>query len=121
MESRKRKKTTKTDGAIVDLLEQVITAQSKSDERMISLEEKRLKMEERQLEREVQLRREAREFQMQTMRMMVMGSGVHQPPPSAGGNQRMANHGLTPPPSSFVNGLQEAMDNYYPYTNYNED
>ena len=38
------------------LLEQVITAQSKSGERMIPLEEKRLKMEEHQLEREVQLR-----------------------------------------------------------------
>ena len=48
------------------------------------------------------------------------GDGFSSTPPP-GGNQRMANHGLTPPPSSFVYGPQEAMDNYYPYTNCNED
>ena len=49
---RKREPTRMADSAVIDLLEQVIMAQSKSDERMVEVEEKRLRMEERQMERE---------------------------------------------------------------------
>ena len=56
---------------------------------MMELEEKRLKMEERQMEREAQLRREEREFQMQMVQLMMSQSCYSRPqtpldrPPSA--------------------------------------
>ena len=43
---------------------------------MLELEEKRLRMEERQLEREAQQRREDTEFQLQMVRLM-MDHGMH--------------------------------------------
>ena len=49
--SRKRKRSMKPDNAVIEMLEYVMKAQSKSDEKMLELEEKRLLMEERQLER----------------------------------------------------------------------
>ena len=60
------------------------------------------------MEREVQLRGEEKEFQMQKMRMMVMGPGVHQLPQPAGGSQRRANHGSCHHPHHLH------MDNNYP-------
>lgn len=42
---------------MVDLMEHVLSAQTRSDERMIELE-KRMKMDERQIEREAQQCRE---------------------------------------------------------------
>ena len=51
-QGRKQKRPSRmADSAVIDLLEQVIMAQSKSDERMVEVEEKRLRMEERQVER----------------------------------------------------------------------
>ena len=56
---------------------------------MMELEEKRLKMEERQMEREAQLRREEREFQMRMVQLMMSQSHYSRPqmpldtPPSA--------------------------------------
>ena len=75
--TRKRKRPAKTDTVVVELMERVISAQTKSDEKMMELEEKRMRMEERQMEREAQQRREDREFQMQMIRMMMMGPGMH--------------------------------------------
>ena len=49
-----QEKPPKQDNAIVDLLEQVITIQSRGDKKMIVLEEKRLKVE---MEREAQQRK----------------------------------------------------------------
>jgi len=46
---------------------------------MMELEEKRLKMEERQMEREAQLRREEREFQMQMVQLMMSQSCYSRP------------------------------------------
>lgn len=69
--SRKRKRSAKSDNAVIEMIESVVKAQSRSDKKMLELEEKRLQMEERQLEREVQQRREDREFQLQMMRFMV--------------------------------------------------
>ena len=74
--SRKRKRSLKPDGALVEMIESVLQAQSKSDDRMMELEEKRLRMEERQLEREAQQRKEERDFQLQMMRLM-MGRNVN--------------------------------------------
>ena len=74
--SRKRKRSLKPDGALVEMIEGVLQAQSKSDDRMMELEEKRLRMEERQLEREAQQRKEERDFQLQMMRLM-MGRNVN--------------------------------------------
>ena len=81
-QGRKRKRpSTMADSAVIDLLEQVITVQSKSDERMAEVEEKRLRMEERQMEREALQRRKERAFQMKMMMMMMMGPGMHPLPP----------------------------------------
>ena len=75
--SRKRKCSAKNDNTVVvELMERVISAQTKSDENMMELE-KRMRMEERQMEGEAQKYREDREFQMQMMRMMMMGPGMH--------------------------------------------
>ena len=79
--SRKRKKP-KSEPVFVDLMERVISAQSKSDEKMLELEEKRMKMEERQLEREDQQRKEDRQFQIQMMRIMMGSAAYNFPPPS---------------------------------------
>ena len=78
-QSKKRKRTgaSKQDAILVDLLEKAVSAQSKSEEMVIELEEKRMKMEERQMEREAQQRKEERKFQMQTMRLMMMGPNMH--------------------------------------------
>lgn len=75
--SRKRKRSAaKPDNGIIEMINSVMKAQSKSDERMLELEEKRLQMEERQFEREAQQRRDDREFQLQMMRLM-MGHSMH--------------------------------------------
>lgn len=68
----KKRKRSRQESAATELLEKVLAIQSKSDERMIDLEEKRMKMEERLMEKEAQQRREEREFQMQMMIMMMM-------------------------------------------------
>ena len=60
---------------------------------MIELQEKRTKTEQRQMEREAQQCREEREFQMQMMRVMMSGPGMHHfPLPS---NQSSSGHPST--------------------------
>ena len=71
--SRKRKRN-KPENVVGDLLQKVLDAQNSSDLKMMELEEKRLKMEERQMEREAQLRREEREFQMRMVQLMMSQS-----------------------------------------------
>ena len=44
--------------------------QKSSDKMMVSLEEKRMKMEERQMEIDVQMHREERQFQPHMMQML---------------------------------------------------
>ena len=110
--SRKRKQSaTKPDNVFIDMIDSVMKAQSKSDERMLELEEKRLRMEERQLEREAQQRREDREFQLQMMRLM-MGHGMHTSFGLPNNQQNLGqpssmDQSHETPPSSF------AMDNLY--------
>ena len=85
---------------------------------MVELEEKRMKMEERQMEREAQQRREDREFQMQMMGMM-MGPGMHHfSPPS---NPASLGHpsSMDQSTSSFAFGLPRNA--YNPYSRDFED
>ena len=63
---RKRKHPMKNEG-VVSVIERLIEKQTQSDIKM-ELEEKRMQLEERILEREAQQRREDREFQMKFFR-----------------------------------------------------
>ena len=63
------------------LLERMVRLHENSDKMMYMLEEKRAKMEERQIELDAQLRREERDFQLQIMQIMMRQSTPHHPPP----------------------------------------
>ena len=61
----------------------MITMQKSSDQMMMSLEEKRIKIEERQMEIDVQMCREERQFHLQMMQMLMQQNMTHpMPPPS---------------------------------------
>ena len=56
--------------------------QENSDKMLYMWEEKRAKMEERQIELDAQLRREEREFQLQMVQMLTQQNALrHLPPP----------------------------------------
>lgn len=63
-----------------ELLEKMITAQENSDKLLLTLEEKRIKMEERQVEIDAQMCREERKFKLQMMQMMMMRQDPPPPP-----------------------------------------
>ena len=63
-----------------ELLEKMITMQKSSDQ-MMSLEEKRIKMEERQMEIDVQMRCEEWQFQLQMMQILIKQNMTHHPMP----------------------------------------
>lgn len=69
--TKKKGKRSRAEIIANEVVEKVMTMQSQSDRLMIELEEKRLKLEEKQFEQKVQLRREEREFQLQMVRMMM--------------------------------------------------
>ena len=78
--SRKRKQG-KQEGTNA-LLEKMVKLQENSDKMLYMLEEKRAKMEERQMELDAQLRREEREFQLQMVQMLTQqNTSRHLPPP----------------------------------------
>jgi len=52
-------------------LKKMVTMQEKNDEMMFKLEEKRTRMEEKQMELNAQLKREERDFQLKLMQMMM--------------------------------------------------
>jgi len=56
------------------MIKQVVEAQKESDQKFAELEEKRMKMEEAQQEREAQMRCDDQEFQMRVYQMMLTGS-----------------------------------------------
>ena len=68
IKSRKRKKAEST---AAEMLQMVAECQSATDQKLLELEAKWLKLEEQQIEREIQLRREEREFQLRMMQMLV--------------------------------------------------
>ena len=61
---RKHSKIEKVESVTGELITKLTDVQQSSDRLMIELEEKRLKLEEKQMEREAQLRREERDFQL---------------------------------------------------------
>ena len=69
------------------LLERMVKLQENSDRMLCMIEEKRVKMEERQMELDAQLRREEREFQLQMCQILM--------------RQNRPNHAATPPMSQF--------------------
>ena len=78
--SRKRKRG-KLEGTNA-LLEKMVKLQENSDKMLCMLEEKRAKMEERQMELDAQLRREEREFQLQMLQILTQqNTPRHLPPP----------------------------------------
>ena len=60
----RKKKIICEDKVMKDVVEQLITAQQESDERFMQLEEKRIKLEEWQFQREERERKEDREFKL---------------------------------------------------------
>ena len=62
-------------GTMKEMVVKVVEAQKASDKMFLELEEKRMKMEEAQQERDMRNRREEREFQMRLFQMMC-GAGV---------------------------------------------
>ena len=76
---RKRSKGDKGDASTTELISKLLKVQEESDKRLLQLEEKRLEFE-RQLEKEAQQRKEEREFQLRMMQLM-MGQGYGQPHP----------------------------------------
>ena len=95
LKARKRKRS-KVDNVIDGVAQQLLQAVEKSDQRMIELEEKRMKLEERQMERELQAKREERDFQMKLMQMM-MSSSPYIPP-----HVHMASQSTRPAHSHLV-------------------
>ena len=95
LNKRKRSKNEVTNS----LLERMVRLHENSDKMMYMLEEKRAKMEERQIELDAQLQHEERDFQLQIMQIMMRQSNpLHPPPPS------MSNY---PMHSSFSFGSAE--------------
>ena len=52
----------------------LIKLQAKSDKLMVDLEEKHMRLEERQMERDAQMRQEEREYHLQIMQMQPFSS-----------------------------------------------
>ena len=107
LKSRKRKDKIET---VAEMLKKVGECQSATDQKLIELEEKRFKIEEKQMEREAQIRRE-REFQLRMIQMLVGGPSPYpnQPPvpyPASFGNSST----ISPPPSHFY---EEQDDEQY--------
>ena len=57
--------------------------QKTSDQMMMSLEEKQMKMEERQIELDAQMRQEERQFQLQMIQTLVQQRMAYSSPPQA--------------------------------------
>ena len=53
------------------VMQELVSAQERNKERYLDLEQKRMKMEEKMLEKELEMQRESRQFQLQMMQMMT--------------------------------------------------
>ena len=78
LSSRKRKKS-KFD-VIGQILDKLIGMQEKSDKMFMKLEMKRVQLEEKQMEMDIQMRREERELQLQMINMLTRNNHVMSPP-----------------------------------------
>ena len=63
-----------------EMLDKLIGMQEKSDKMLMELEMKRAQLEEKQMEMDIQMRREEREFQLQMMNMLTHNTHVMSPP-----------------------------------------
>jgi len=64
---------------IKGIIKQVVEAQRESDKKFVELEEKSMKMEDAQQEKEAQMLCNDQEFQMRVYQMMLSGSYSHPP------------------------------------------
>ena len=83
--SKRKHKRSRAETIATDIADKLLAMQNKSDQLMIELEEKELKFEEKQLEQEVQARREEREFQLQLMHMIMGQHNIMSGPPHSFG------------------------------------
>ena len=104
--TRKRKCPTKTDGAVIEIIEKMLERQSQSDMKVMELEEKRMLLEEKALEREMQQRREDREFQMKFFQMLMVHSNHSYYPPT---NMPMVQPPFTPPSAGSGQSLNKPV------------
>ena len=80
LRKRKCSKMEKMESTTGELITKLIDAKQRGDQLLVELEEKRLKFEEKQMEKEAQQRCEEREFQMRMMQMMMAQFyGIHHP------------------------------------------
>ena len=94
--STKKKKRSRGDQfevVINGVMKKLVSAQERNEERHLELEGKRMKMEEKMFEKEIEMQRESREFQLQMMQMMAslvnnsIRSSPSFPPPMATSTQ----------------------------------
>ena len=78
--------TNRNQDTMKGMIKQVVEAQKEPDKKFLKSEEKRMKVEEAQQEREAQIHCDDQKFQMCVFKMMLSGSYSHysHPPP---GNQ----------------------------------
>ena len=73
------------------VMKELVSAQERNKEWYLELEQKRMKMEEKIFEKEVEMQRESRQFQLQMMQMMTSLVNSHNspsfPPPMATSTQ----------------------------------
>ena len=92
--SSKKKKPSRGDQFEVvmnGVMKELVSAQEGNEERCLELEQKRMKMEEKMFEKDVEMQRESRQFQLQMMQMMTSLVNSHNsssfPPPMATSTQ----------------------------------
>ena len=72
--SCKKKKRSRGDQFEVvmnSVMKELVSAQEQNEERYLDLEQKRMKMEEKIFEKEIEMQRESRQFQLQMIQMMT--------------------------------------------------
>lgn len=72
--SKRKRQIEIVQDTLKEVVQKLMDGQKESDELLIKLEEKRLKMEEAQLERERIMRKEDQEFQLRMMQMLTSTS-----------------------------------------------
>ena len=85
-------------------MEDLISSQERNEARYLELEDKRMRMEEKMYDKEVEMQRESRQFQMQMMQLM---------------SSLVTNHRRPSFPSPLATSTQHPTTLYY--QRYNDD
>ena len=85
------------------VMEELISSQERNEARYLELEDKRMRMEEKMYDKDIEMQREAHQFQMQMMQMM----------------SSLVNHSRQPFPPPLATSTQYPMTSYY--QRYNDD